>query len=183
MLRKALDRLDEESIARAFGMDSVRTRLNTALYLDLHANVVAELEAGRLAQSAAKELTYVTPKRQLEILAVMREGGDWSVAFAKAQVLMTPAPMRNAKKQRGTPWQRAQKNKSDLARKMAEVEKHYNFYSGLYRQYVGDLLKLAIYIRQIVTCPELRDHLAAHHPEELAFFESVIATGEGRIGG
>jgi len=38
---------------------------------------------------------------------------------------------------------------------------------------VADLLKLAIYIRQIVMRPELREHLAEHHPDDLEFFSTM----------
>jgi len=30
---------------------------------------------------------------------------------------------------------------------------------------------------------ELRDHLAEHHPDDLAFFESVLAESEGKAAG
>mgnify|MGYP006277085199 FL=1 len=175
MLRKALENLDEATIAQAFGVESVKTRLNTSLYRDLHKDVVAALESGKLLQSAAKQLMYVVPKRQLEILKMMEDSGDWSIAFAKAQVLATQPAQRNKKKRGRNPWQRGQKTKRDLAKKLAEVEKHYDFYSALYRQYVGDLLKLAIHVRQIVTRPELRDYLAEHHPDDPESFESVLA--------
>jgi len=183
MLRKALEKLDETTIAKAFGVESVKTRLNTSLYRDLHKEVVPELKSGRLMQSVAKELAYVVPKRQLEIVKMMQESGDWSLAFAKAQVLVTQPGQRSKKRRKSNPWQRGQKTKRDLAKKLAEVEKHYDFYSALYRQYVGDLLKLAIYVRQIVTRPELHDHLAERHPDDLRFFESILAETEGKAVG
>lgn len=182
MLRKALEKLDESAIAEAFGVESLKTRLHTKLYRDLHPLVVAELEKGTLMQSVAKEMAYVVPKRQVEILKLMQEGGDWSLAFAKAQVLATQ-PNQRSKKRRNNPWQRGHSTKRDLAKKLAEVEKHYDFYSALYRQYVGDLLKLAIYVRQIVSRTEMRDYLAQHHPEDLKFFESVLAESEGKAVG
>jgi len=141
---------------------------------------LAELRHGGLEQAVAKELTHVLPKRQLEILAQMRQSKDRSVAFVKAQILATPPQLRGRKRRRRNPWNTAQKTRRDLAKKLAEVEKHYDFYSGLYRQYVGDLLKLAIYIRQIVTHQDLHDYLAAHHAEELKFLESVLAESEGK---
>lgn len=183
MLRKALEKLDEATIARAFGVESLKTRLNTSLYRELHPLVVAELESGKLMQSCAKELTYVVPKRQLEIVQLMQEGGDWSLAFTKAQVLATQPNLRSKKKRQSNPWQRGQVHKRDLAKKLAEVEKHYDFYSALYRQYVGDLLKLAIHVRQIVTRPELHEYLGEHHPEDLQFFESVLAESEAKAVG
>lgn len=183
MLRKALEKLDESTIAQAFGMESLKSRLHTSMYRDLHPDVVAELKAGRLIQTAAQELTYVAPKRQQEILLLMKEGGDWSLAFAKAQVLVTQPALRSKKKRHNNPWQKGPDHKRDLVRKLAEVEKHYDFYSSLYRQYVGDLLKLAIYVRQIVSRPELRDYLAQHHRDELSMFESILAESEGRATG
>ncbi len=179
MLRKALENLDESTIAAAFGTDSLKTRLNTGLYSDLHPLIVAELDKGTLMQAAAKELTFVVPKRQIEILKLTQESGDSSIPFVKAQVLATPQNLRS-KKKRNTPWQRGQSTRRDLVKKLEEVEKHYDFYSALYRQYVGDLLKLAIYVRQIVSKPELHSHMAQHHPEALTFFESTLAETEGK---
>jgi len=178
MLRKALERLDEKTIASAFGMDSIKTRLNTALFRDLHPQVVAALEKGKIPQSAAKELTYVVPSRQAEILRMMQESGDSSLAFAKAQVLATSPNARSKKHRKNAPWEKGQQTKRDLVKKLTEVEKHYDFYSGLYRQYVGDLLKLSIYVRQVVTRPALRDYLEKNHPEALQFFESLLAQSE-----
>jgi len=111
---------------------------------------------------------------------MMRQAKDPSLAFAKAQILATPPPLRSKKKRKRNPWDTAQKTRRDLAKKLAEVEKHYDFYSGLYRQYVGDLLKLAIYVRQIVTRPELRAYLAEHHPDALSFFEGALKESEGK---
>jgi len=183
MLRKALEDLDEATIAEAFGMESLKSRLNTGFYRDLAPKVVEALKNGSLTQRVAKELTYVVPKRQGEILELMADSGDASVAFVKAQVLATPPSLRSRKKRKNSPWERGQKTRRNLAKKLAEVEKHYDFYSTLYRQYVGDLLKLAIYVRQILTRPRLREYLQMHHPHALKFFESVLAESEGKAAG
>ena len=180
MLRKALEQLDEQTIAKAFGMDSLKTRLNTAMFRDLHAQVVAALEKEGIPQSAAKELTYVVPSRQVEILRMMQESGDSSLAFAKAQVLATPPNARSKKHRKNAPWEKGLQTKRDLVKKLTEVEKHYDFYSSLYRQYVGDLLKLSIYVRQLTTRAALRGYLEKNHPEALRFFESLLAQSEGK---
>jgi hypothetical protein len=183
MLRKALEKIDEKTIAEAFGIDYIRTRLNYAFHKDLHPDVLAEMRACALTQTVAKELTYVVPKRQLEILALMREGGDRSLACAKAQILATQPSLRSKKERLSRPWDRGEGTKRDLAKKLAEAEKHYDSYSALCRQYVADLLKLAIYVRQIVTRPELRDHLARQRPADLEFLESVLVESEGKAAG
>ena len=84
------------------------------------------------------------------------------------------------KHRKSSPWEKGQQNKRDLVKKLTEIEKHYDFYSDLYRQYVSDLLKLSIHIRQIITRPALRDYLAKYHAETLKFFESVLAQSEGK---
>jgi hypothetical protein len=182
MLRKALEKLDEATIAKAFGLESLKTRLNTKLYRDVHPQVSAALEKGLIGQLTAKELTYVLSARQVEILRLMQDGGDYSTAFAKAQVLVTPPTMRSKKHRKNTPWDKSQKTKH-LVKKLTEVEKHFDFYSTLYRQYVGDLLKLSIYVRQIVTCPALRDYLRKNHPQDLEFFESLLKQSEVKVAG
>jgi len=183
MLRKALEKLDEETIARAFGMESLKTRLNTSLFRDLHPKVVEALEAKRISQSTARELAYVLPKRQVNILGLMEDSGDWSVAFAKAQILTTPPALRSRKKRKNAPWERGQSTKRDLVKKLTEVEKHFDFYSALYRQYVGDLLKLTIYVRQLLTRPNIHEHLRAQHAHALEFLESILADSEGKAVG
>ena len=111
---------------------------------------------------------------------MMQDSGDFSLAFAKAQVLATVSNGRSKKHRKNAPWERGQQAKRDLVNKLTEVEKHYDFYSSLYRQYVGDLLKLSIHVRQIVTRPALHDYLENKHPQELKFLESVLAQSEGK---
>jgi ParB family transcriptional regulator, chromosome partitioning protein len=69
MLRKALEKLDERTIAQAFGVESLESRLKTSIYRELHPQVAAELESNHLTQAIARELAFVQPKRQLEIVA------------------------------------------------------------------------------------------------------------------
>lgn len=183
MLRRALEGLDEKTIARAFGMDSISSRLNTGMLKDLHPDVVTALQEERLHQKTARELTFVTQKRQAEILTLMEKGGDSSLAFAKTQILKTPPAQRTKKKKRSNPWNANVKKKRDLVKKLADVEKHYDFYSTLYRTYVGDLLKLAIYVRQIVNRQQLLEYLEENNPDALKLFNEVLAESEGKAAG
>jgi ParB-like chromosome segregation protein Spo0J len=183
MLRRALEGLDEKTIARAFGMDSISSRLNTGMLKDLHPDVVTALQEERLHQKTARELTFVTQKRQAEILTLMEKSGDSSLAFAKMQILKTPPAQRTKKKKRSNPWDANVKKKRDLVKKLADVEKHYDFYSTLYRTYVGDLLKLAIYVRQIVNRQQLLEYLEENNPDALKLFNEVLAESEGKAAG
>lgn len=183
MLRRALQNLDEETIAKAFGMESISSRLNTGMLKELHPNVVAALQNEKLQQQTARELTFVTQKRQAEILTLMEKSGDCSLAFAKTQILKTPPAQRTKNKKRSNPWDTNIKKKRNLVKKLAEVEKHYDFYSTLYRTYVGDLLKLAIYVRQIVNRPKLLKYLDENNPDAVRLFNEVLAESEGKAVG
>jgi len=183
MLRQALETLDEKTVAEAFGMESLGTRLDTALYKDLHEDVRAALDAEKITRQVAKELKHVTQKRQQEILALMEKSGDWSLRFAKTQILQTPPGQRTRKKRRSNPWDASAKKKRNLVKKLTEVEDQYDFYSTIYRQYVADLLKLVIYVRQIVNRPALLEYLEAHRPETVRMFNEVLAESEGKAAG
>jgi len=179
-LRQAAEHVDEKVLAESLGIKSLASRLKTGVYRDLHPEALRALQSGSIFQSTARELTYVLPKRQAEIIHTMKATGDWSLAFAKAQILKTPPSMRSRKRKRETPWDKSANKKRALVKKLEEVEKHFDFYSALYRQYVGDLLKLAAYVRQMLARPKLRAHLGEKHADTLRLFESVIEESEGK---
>jgi ParB family chromosome partitioning protein len=180
ILRKALEKVDERTLVRAFALGSVKARLGTELRKALHPIAADALEAGKLTWAVARQLTNALPKRQAEIVQMMKDTGDWTMPFVKAQILKTPPDMRSPKVAREAPWDKSVNARRALVKKLAEVEKHFDFYSSLYRQYVGDLLKLTIYVRQILSKTELRDYLKGKHAETLRLFESVIEESEGK---
>jgi ParB-like chromosome segregation protein Spo0J len=179
MLRKALEHMDEKTIAQAFGIESLGSRLRMGMRKDLHPDVLKAMDSGQIFQGVAQELSYVLQKRQIEILQLMQQARDFSAAFARFHVLKTPINQRGRKKRR-SPWDKHENAKRDLVKKLQEVEKHHDFYSALYRQYVGDLLKLAIHFRQILARPAMRTHLGTQHPDDLELFESVLRESESK---
>jgi hypothetical protein len=68
MLRKALEEIDENTIAEAFGIKSIKTRLSVALCRDLHPDVVAELKDGKRAHFAATNRRWRKPGRDLPVV-------------------------------------------------------------------------------------------------------------------
>jgi ParB-like chromosome segregation protein Spo0J len=178
MLRKSLEELDERTIADALGMAGISHRLNAGLLKKLAPPVAEAFEAGKLNLPCAKELTHVKPERQTEILKLMTSCKDYSPTFAKGLVLKTPAAKRTKVNGVKTPWSQADEKKSDLLKKLREAEQQQDFYSGLYRQYTTNLLKLVIYARSLVANPRVKDYLREHHPQELEAFEQVINSTE-----
>ena len=178
MLRKSLAELDEKTIADALGMQGIKHRLNLGLLKKLHERVAKAFEASKLNLQAAKELSHVKPERQAEIMKLMESCNDYSVTFAKGLVLKTPLARRSKANGAKTPWTQADEKKSSLLKRLKEAEQQQDFYSGLYRQYTTNLLKLVIYARSLLANPRVRAYLEANHGELVAMFQEVLDSTE-----
>jgi len=180
MIKKSLDELDEKTIAAALGIAHIAHRLNATLLKQLHPAIAAAFDAETINKACVLELTYVTPKRQEEILRTMENYKDYTVPFARSLVLKTPQHAR-AKNRTGmkNPWARSEQRKSDLLKKLADAEEKHDFYTTLYRQYSINLLKLVIYVRLLVTKERIAAYLRESHPDILATFQEIVTKAEG----
>ena len=180
MIKKSLDELDEKTIAAALGLAHIAHRLNSTLLKQLHPRIAAAFDAGKIKKTCVLELTYVTPKRQEEILKAMENYNDYTVPFVRSLVLKTPKHAR-AKNRTGAknPWTRHEQRKSGLLKKLAEAEEKHDFYTTLYRRYSINLLKLVIYARLLVTKERVAAFLRESHPDILATFQEIITNAEG----
>ena len=178
MLRKSLEELDEKTIANALGMVGISHRLHVHLMKKLDPAVTKAFEASKLNLQCVKELAHVKPERQAEILKLMESCNDYSVTFLRGLVLKTPLAKRAKTNGARTPWMRADEKKTDLLKKLREAEQQQDFYTGLYRQYTTNLLKLVIYVRSLVANERIKRHLGDHHPQQLEIFEQIINSTE-----
>lgn len=74
---------------------------------------------------------------------------------------------------RKSPWDQEEK-KQELLQSLNEVEQRYDFYTGLYRQYVSDLMKLCIYVRKLISNDRIRQFIEMKHPEILKLFSGIL---------
>lgn len=179
MLKKSLEELDEKTIANALGMQGIGHRLNKGLLAKLHADVVKAFNNNKFNLQVAKELTHVKPERQQEILKLMESCKDFSTTFARGLVLKTPVAKRTKTGGAKSPWTKADEQKSQLLKRLKEAEQQQDFYSGLYRQYTTNLLKLVIYVRSLLSNAEVKTYLHANHRELADLFEQVLEHTEG----
>jgi ParB-like chromosome segregation protein Spo0J len=179
MIEKSLEELDEQTIADALGLGGISHRLRKTLLKQLHHDVAAAFDQGKITRTCAKEMTHLKPQRQKEILSAMEGYKDYSIAFARALILKTPPGQRESRARRKGPWDKSVQRKSDLLKKLAEAEQKHDFYSRLYKQYTVDLLRLAIYARSLLTNNRVRAYLDEHHPAVVTRFEGVIADAKG----
>jgi ParB family transcriptional regulator, chromosome partitioning protein len=179
MLRKSLEELDEKTIASALGMQGIEHRLNKGLLDKLHPEAVKAFNANKINLQTARELVNVKTDRQNEILQLMGSCKDYSTTFARGLVLQTPATKRAKAHGRKSPWTQADEKKSQLLKKLQEAEQQQDFYTGLYRQYTTNLLKLVIYVRSMLNNAEVKKYLQTHHAGLARNFEEVLASMEG----
>jgi len=180
MLRQSLGTLNKKTIEEAFGIRSIQYRLATTVLKNLHPNVIKAVDKTLMSRRCATELTYVNRERQLQILKEMNRTKDYSISFARALVIKTPTEMRSRNKKRKKPWAISSEKKKQLVKKLEEVEKRYDFYSNLYRQYSVDLLKLCAYTRKVITNVNIKSHLENNFPEISERFERIIFETEGQ---
>ena len=58
--------------------------------------------------------------------------------------------------------------------RLQEAEKQHEFYTGLYRQYTADLLKMALYVRKIITTPALTEYLKERHAATIQELNEIV---------
>lgn len=180
MIKTSLEKnLDEKAIAEALGTAGIGHRLKKTLISQLHPDVAAAFDEGKLSRSCTREMTFVKQARQREILTAMEGFKDFSTPFARAHVLKTPPAQRETRKRKTNPWDKTTQKKNDLVKKLAEAEEKHDFYSRLYKQYTVDLLRIAIYARSLVTNTRLRAYMDEHHPDIVTRFEAIIADAKG----
>jgi hypothetical protein len=135
--------------------------------------------ANKINLQTARELVNVKPERQHEILRLMESCSDYSTTFARGLVLKTPASKRAKVNSLKTPWTQADDRKNQLLKKLQEAEQQQDFYTGLYRQYTTNLLKLVIYVRSFLNNTEVKSYLQTHHADQTRIFEEILASTEG----
>ena len=158
MINKALQEVDAERIAKVFGIKNVAFHLKPSLLNRLHPTIIQAITDGMILKSCAIELGRVTPERQLEIFALMQNAKNFSLSFAKIQILKTKPQDRNKLLKRN-PWQEHQARKKSLLAQLKEIEEEHDHYAGLYRQYTTDLMLAAIYVREILAKEKLENYL------------------------
>jgi len=179
MIERSLAEVDEAAIAAALGISGLAHRLRKTLLKQLHPDVAAAFDAGKITRVCAREFTHVKPARQREILQTMESYKDYSTTFARTLVVKTPPHERESRGRKHNPWDKTTQRKNDLLKKLTEAEQKHDFYSQLYKQYTADLLRLAIYARSLLTNQRLREYLDQHHSEIVARFEGIIADARG----
>jgi ParB family chromosome partitioning protein len=179
MIEKSLGEVDEATIAAALGISSLGHRMKKTLLKQLHPDVAAAFDAGKINRVCARELTHVKPQRQKEILQAMESYKDYSTTFVRTLVIKTPPHQRENRGRKHNPWDKRIQKKNDLLKKLTEAEEKHDFYSQLYKQYTVDLLRLAIYSRSLLTNQRLREYLDQHYPHIVKRFETIIADARG----
>ena len=182
MLHQSLDTLDRKTIEQAFGLKNIEYRLATNILNQLHPNVIKAIDKDIISRRCATQLTNVNKERQDQILKEMSSTNDYSISFARALIIKTAPEQRSQKGNNNKPWAGNSEKKRQLVEKLEEIQKRYDFYSNLYRQYSTDLLRLCVYARRLITNETIAAHLDANFPELLARFQRIVFGKDGSQG-
>ena len=170
----ASEKLGESEIAEVFGLKTIRYRLSPTLLKKVHPDVAKAFEEDLISRNAARELACVKPERQAEIVREMRRNGDYSLKFIRAQILKTDPQDRLPGALKRMAWTKDAVRQKELVESLREAEQQHDFYTGLYRQYTTDLLRMVPCVRAILTNPRLAEYLNKHHPSVLRDLNGII---------
>jgi ParB family chromosome partitioning protein len=179
MIEQSMEELDENTIATTLGIAGISHRLKKTLLKQLHPDAAAALDQEKITRTCARELTLVKPDRQKEIITAMDGFKDYSVAFARTLILKTPPAQRDNRKRKRDPWDKTADRKNDLLKQLADAEQKHDFYSRLYKQYTVDLLRLAIFARELLSRAKVKEYLEQHHQTIVSRFQTIIADARG----
>jgi hypothetical protein len=174
MLIKSLEIVDEPTIAKVFGLRSMKYRLSKTLLQHLHPKIINILDKNLITRRCAEEFTLVKPVRQLEILEELKRTNDYTPSLVRALIIKTPNSLKNGTRKPRASWLEDDARKRDLVKKLKSAEQNYDFYSNLYRQYSTDLLKLCVYVRKIITNENIETYLSKQHPDVLENFKKIV---------
>jgi ParB family chromosome partitioning protein len=151
MIEQSMEELDENTIATTLGIAGISHRLKKTLLKQLHPDAAAALDGFK----------------------------DYSVAFARTLILKTPPAQRDNRKRKRDPWDKTADRKNDLLKQLADAEQKHDFYSRLYKQYTVDLLRLAIFARELLSRAKVKEYLEQHHQTIVSRFQTIIADARG----
>ena len=174
MIRHALQSVDGKTIAKHFAIKSLYsiTRIRDK---SLHPDVLAAVESGEISRVCARELAFVVPARQVDLLEIMRQAGDRSPAFVKTQIIKTSPHQRAKHNSRcKSPWERENKQKNGLADRLVEANRHFGFFKELFNTYYTDLMRIVIHVRDIMEEPTLHDWLKENEPSTYRLFKDTV---------
>jgi len=174
MLRKAVKAVNEKTIAEVFGMKTIHHRLSPTLLENLDKKIIKLFKNEEISLGVVKELAFVKPERQLEIIKQIKLKNDYRRSFVRTLILKTPRELRNPKKEMRKQWTKDSERKKELIDKLREAEEHHDFYTKLYRQYSNDLVKMICFLRKVITNSNIETYVRKNQPEALKTIQSII---------
>jgi ParB-like chromosome segregation protein Spo0J len=174
MIKKVLETVDENKVAAAIGVSSLKPVLTDKFADGLNPAIILAFERGLLTKTALQELKSVTPKRQAEILKVLTQSKNYNLDVIRGQILETPQTERVAVKKRRTPWQKNEEKMNAMTKRLEEVEKQRDLMSHMYHTYVSDVTKQLAYVRGFLKDKNIEQYVTTKYPEVLKAFRTIM---------
>lgn len=174
MIQKALETIDRKTITQTLGIAKLESSLTDSVLKALHAKVINLVENNIISKHCAADFVHVSLARQKEIVHEMDLNNEYGPHFARTLILRTPADQRSRWKGKAAPWQREPERKKEMVARLQEAEQKHDFFSNLYRDYMTDLMKLSVYVRQLLTHETIGPLIQQRHHDIYQRLQGII---------
>lgn len=176
MIMKALEGgASEEAIAKALSVDVEKIKRGKNLLKGIHAEAIHILKDKPVTEDSLRILKKVKTLRQIEMAQLMVSGNNYTLAYARALLLGTPADqLVNPEKTKKVPGQTAE----DVARMEKEMEVLEREFKGVQDDYGANTLHLGAvqrYIRRVLENAKVKRFLQQRYVELLEEFQELAA--------
>lgn len=176
MIVRALERgVSEEKLAKALDVDIKHIKRRLTLLNGICPEVIDMLKDKVVNPQTFEILQKMKAVRQIEVAELMTAAGNYTSTYAKALLAATRqhdlVHPDKPKKVNGL-------TSEQMARMEREMETLQRDFKSVEASYGDDVLHLVIataYLSKLVANPEIERYLAAHYPEILDEFRSIIS--------
>lgn len=176
MIVRALERgVSEEKLAKALDVDIKHIKRRLTLLNGICPEVIDILKDKVVNPQTFEILQKMKAVRQIEVAELMTTAGNYTSTYAKALLAATRQhdlvhPDKPKKISGLTPEQMAR-----MEREMDTLQRDFKSVEASYGDDVLHLVIATAYLSKLVANPEIERFLAAHHPEILDEFRSIIS--------
>lgn len=177
MIMKALERgVSEETLARNLGLDIDRIKYKRNLLDGICAEVVDIFKARNVPSTTFKILKKMKPMRQINAAELMIGANNYTSAYAKALLGMTPSdqlqrPINKNRKEGLSPEQIA-----SAQTEFMNLDAQYKLAEQSVGTDVLTMLAYRGYLSRILENGEVADYLVKHHPDIYKEFQKITKT-------
>lgn len=178
MIRRAIHRgVSADRIAKALNVDITHLNKKAKLLDGICAECQELLKDRIFSVELSRFLRQMKPTRQIECVELMLAANNFSVAYAEAMLLATPADqLIEGRRRRKVSTGLTQEQMSKMEREMASVQAKYKSVEQSYGQDVLNLVLARAYLVRLLGNSAIVRFLKQRQPDFLTEFDTIAKT-------